>query len=81
MNIEQEPSRNLTTEECEELAAGLVEDTAALPPGPKKGRNVKVGTGLSQSRGDEEIGSARSELTKLHPIRSSNELSRQAHVR
>jgi hypothetical protein len=42
MNIEQEPSRNLTTEECEELAAGLVEDTAALPPGPKKEEMLKL---------------------------------------
>jgi hypothetical protein len=33
MSTEQEPSANLTVEECEELAALLLEDAAAaLPP-------------------------------------------------
>jgi hypothetical protein len=36
MNNEQEESRNMTADECEELAAALAEDAAALPQGPKK---------------------------------------------
>jgi hypothetical protein len=31
-----ENERELTVEECDELAAALVEDAAALPPGPRK---------------------------------------------
>jgi hypothetical protein len=34
MGVEQEI--NLTVEQCEELAAALVEDTALMPPGPEK---------------------------------------------
>ena len=36
MSNEQEESRNLTVDECEALAAALVEDAAALLDGPKK---------------------------------------------
>ena len=36
MSNEQDESRNMTADECEELAAALVEDAAALPHGPKK---------------------------------------------
>jgi hypothetical protein len=36
MSIEPEPSRNLTADECEELAAVLLEDAAGLPAGKKK---------------------------------------------
>ena len=36
MSNDQEESRNMTADECEELAAALVEDAAALPQGPKK---------------------------------------------
>jgi hypothetical protein len=36
MSNEQEESRNMTADECDEFAAALVEDAAALPHGPKK---------------------------------------------
>ena len=36
MSNEQEEQRNMTADECEELATALVEDAAALPHGPKK---------------------------------------------
>jgi hypothetical protein len=45
MNTEQEPSTNLTIDECEELAAALFEDAAALPPGPKKQEILKLAQG------------------------------------
>lgn len=45
MNTEQEPSTNLTIDECEELAAALFEDAAALPPGPKKQEILRLAQG------------------------------------
>ena len=45
MSIEQEPSRNMTADECEELADALVEAAAALPPGPKKQETSKLADG------------------------------------
>ena len=36
MSNEREESRNMTADECDEFAAALVEDAAALPHGPKK---------------------------------------------
>jgi hypothetical protein len=48
MSNEQEESRNMTADECEELAAALVEDASALPPGPKKENTLR----LAQSYGN-----------------------------
>jgi hypothetical protein len=42
MSTEQEPSTNLTVEECEELAALLLEDAAALPPGQEQKEVLKL---------------------------------------
>lgn len=42
MSNEQEESRNMTADECEELAAALLEDAAALPNGPKKEDILKL---------------------------------------
>ena len=36
MSNEHEESRNMTADECDELAAALVEDAIDLPHGPKK---------------------------------------------
>jgi hypothetical protein len=36
MSNEHEESRNMTVDECDELAAALVEEATALPHGPKK---------------------------------------------
>jgi hypothetical protein len=43
MSIEQE--RNLTADECEELADALVEAAAAMPLGPKKQETSKLSDG------------------------------------
>jgi hypothetical protein len=43
MSIEQE--RNLTADECEELADALVEAAAVLPPGQKKHETSKLSDG------------------------------------
>ena len=45
ISIEPEPSRNMTADECEELAALLLEDAAALPPGQKQGEILKLAFG------------------------------------
>jgi hypothetical protein len=37
----REPSIDLTVEKCRELAAAMLEDAAALPPGPRKGERLK----------------------------------------
>jgi hypothetical protein len=42
MSIEPEQSRNMTADECEELAALLLEDAAALPPGQKQREILKL---------------------------------------
>jgi hypothetical protein len=42
MRIEPEQSRNMTADECEELAALLLRDAAALPPGKKQGEILKL---------------------------------------
>ena len=42
MGIEPEPSRNMTADECDELAALLLEDAAELPPGQKQGEILKL---------------------------------------
>jgi hypothetical protein len=42
MGVEQEPSTNLTVEQCEALAATLFEDTAILPPGPEKEKLLRL---------------------------------------
>jgi hypothetical protein len=42
MNIEPELSRNMSADECEELAALLVEDAAELPPGQKQAEILKL---------------------------------------
>ena len=42
MSIEPEPTRNMTADECEELAALLLEDAAALPPGKKQEEILKL---------------------------------------
>ncbi|HWJ17084.1 MAG TPA: hypothetical protein VNR65_00005 [Geobacterales bacterium] len=44
MADEKEPT-NLTVEECRELAVGMFEDSAALPPGPKKDELLKLARG------------------------------------
>jgi hypothetical protein len=43
----REPSTDLTVEECRELAAAMLEDAAALPPGPKKEEILKLANGYS----------------------------------
>jgi hypothetical protein len=43
MSIEQE--RNLTADDCEELADALVEAAVALPPGQKKQDTSKLSDG------------------------------------
>ncbi|MFY9952848.1 hypothetical protein [Bradyrhizobium sp.] len=45
MSIEPEPSRNITADECDELADALVEASAPLPPGPKKQETLKLAHG------------------------------------
>jgi hypothetical protein len=40
--LRKELSRNMTADECEELAALLLEDAAALPPGRKQGEILKL---------------------------------------
>jgi hypothetical protein len=40
-----EPERNLTADECEELADALVEAAAVLPPGQKKQETSKLSDG------------------------------------
>jgi hypothetical protein len=45
MSIEPEPSRNMTADECEELADALVEAAAALSPGPKQQEISKLAHG------------------------------------
>lgn len=40
-----ENERELTLDECEELASALFEDAAALPPGPKKQDILKLAQG------------------------------------
>jgi hypothetical protein len=45
MGVEQESSTNLTVEQCEALAAALFEDTAILPPGPKKEELLRLAQG------------------------------------
>jgi hypothetical protein len=45
MSNEQEDSRNLTANECDELVAALVEEAAALPHGPKKEDTLKLADG------------------------------------
>ena len=42
MSNEQEEQRNMTADECEELATALVEDAAALPHGPKKEEALRL---------------------------------------
>ena len=45
MGVEQEPSTNLTVEQCEAFAAALFEDTAILPPGPENGNLTRAVAG------------------------------------
>jgi hypothetical protein len=45
MGIEQEQSKNMTADECEELADALVDAAAALPPGPRKQKTSKLALG------------------------------------
>jgi hypothetical protein len=45
MSTEQEPSTNLTVDECEELAALLLEDAVALPPGQEQKEVLKLARG------------------------------------
>jgi hypothetical protein len=45
MSNEHEESRNMTADECDELAALLLEDAAALPPGQKQGEILKLVSG------------------------------------
>jgi hypothetical protein len=45
MNLEKDPSTNLTIEQCEELVTALLEDTAILPPGPKKDELLQLAQG------------------------------------
>jgi hypothetical protein len=40
-----EDERELTFDECEELASALFEDAAALPPGPEKQETLKLAQG------------------------------------
>jgi hypothetical protein len=42
MSNEHEESRNLTADECDELADALIEDAAALPHGPKKENALRL---------------------------------------
>jgi hypothetical protein len=42
MSIEPEQSRSMTADECEELAALLLEHAAELPPGQKQGEILKL---------------------------------------
>jgi hypothetical protein len=42
MRVEPEESENMTADECDELAAFLLEDAAALPPGQKQGAILKL---------------------------------------
>lgn len=42
MTIEDEPSRNLTVRDCEEIASALFEDAAALPAGLKKQKILEL---------------------------------------
>ena len=67
MSIEPEPSRNLTADECEELAAVLLEDAAGLPPGKKRG-NSETSFRLSRPRQNEAFGIAQCELTMFNPV-------------
>jgi hypothetical protein len=45
MNIEPEPSRNMTADECDELANALFDDAAALPSGQKQHETSKLAHG------------------------------------
>ena len=45
MGVEQEPSANLTVEQCEALAAALFEDAAILPPGPEQETLLRLAQG------------------------------------
>jgi hypothetical protein len=45
MSIEQEHSKNMTADECDELADALVEASAALLPEPKKQEILKLADG------------------------------------
>jgi hypothetical protein len=45
MGVEQEPSTNLTVEQCEALAAALFEDAAILPPGSEKEELLRLAQG------------------------------------
>jgi len=45
MGVEQEPSTNLTVEQCEALAAALFEDAAILPPGPEQEKLLQLAQG------------------------------------
>jgi hypothetical protein len=65
MSIEQEHSKNMTADECDELADALVEASAALLARTKKARDTEAGGWLSQSRQNEAFGIAQCELTEL----------------
>jgi hypothetical protein len=42
MGTKQEPSPPLTIEQCYQLATAMLEDAAALPPGPKKEKILEL---------------------------------------
>jgi hypothetical protein len=42
MTTKEKPSTHLTVEQCEQLAAAMFEDAAALPPGPKQKEILKL---------------------------------------
>jgi hypothetical protein len=45
MTTKEKPSTHLTVEQCEQLAAAMFEDAAALPPGPKQIEILKLADG------------------------------------
>jgi len=45
MGVEQEPSANMTVEQCEALAAALFEDSAILPPGAERETLLRLAQG------------------------------------
>jgi len=45
MKTKEKPSTQLTVEQCEQLAAAMFEDAAALPPGPKQKEILKLADG------------------------------------
>ena len=45
MKTKEKPSTHLTVEQCEQLAAAMFEDAAALPPGPKQKEILKLADG------------------------------------